>query len=580
MEKADEEPSEKPGPSVIDLVQRAQVLLAELQVFRDRLRHLRQEGNVELSHFRGTVQSELAMLERLLEKPNDTATTHVARSSNLPFLETLWRTVKPSRNLVSLQKRIYTVPGTKQQSQGLRHVRCNGQVTKGKGAKDGAVVVDAITDGGRTWTKVSLITNSRLLFDLAKQGWDSGGSDFDDDEEGQPPSYQVDDLDRDVPLVKTAKELCYAATCFRVRSKRPTVHMVLPRVRYGETSEVDSILDACKAAGVTLHCGTINSVPNPAPSIEDAVQNMAPDPLDSFSNILNIDCTILLALVSEFSHAKVSKQPWFHTALRRQVEIEDNENLLPSLLYPAMGNHELVSTREAVDRMRDIVSTIGTPSEKARTAILLGDDTTLDRAGLTAEMQAWSAYPVPNDWQLPILTIDAHPASNRNSNSNSNDSRLPPQAEVIAANLTTINRSVFLSGWAAGRTTITSNRTVVKQIETELEALSEGELDEEKWPRIWLCPTARSLVGKEKRGVAGRKAELEGKEEGDGKAKGSGKVKGKGKAWPMPDPLRREQQRRNGLDVLGLRAGHEVEDLRPNGYPCEEVLAAKAASLR
>ena len=48
----------------------------------------------------------------------------------------------------------------------------------------------------------------------------------------------------------------------------------------------------------------------------------------------------------------------------------------------------------------------------------------------------------------------------------------------------------------------------------------------------------------------------------------------------VPDPLRREHQRRNGLDCLSKREGREVEDIRPNGYPCAEVLAAKEAASR
>ena len=38
----------------------------------------------------------------------------------------------------------------------------------------------------------------------------------------------------------------------------------------------------------------------------------------------------------------------------------------------------------------------------------------------------------------------------------------------------------------------------MKQIENDLE--KHENLDESVWPKIWLCLTARSLVGKEKRG--------------------------------------------------------------------------------
>lgn len=542
-------------PVLDGLIARAVTLLDELQAFRDRLRSLRQEGNVELGHFRGNIQSELNMLQRLYSTPNDAQTNHVARSSNLPFLERVWSTVKNSRDVVALQKRIYTSSSVKLLSQGMRHVGLDGS-TAGAGkerlSKEGGVLIDAITEGGRIWTKISLVTNQRLLFDLAKQGWDSGGSE-DEDEGVVFQSNDDDDDDRDVPLVKTVKELTHAAKGFRVRTRSPQVYLVLPRIQPGETPEIDAILEECRATGAVLYCGDDLG---PTPAIHDALRIMAPDPMESFTEVLNVDCTILLAIVSEFSHAKVSKEAWFHAALRRQVEIEDNENLLPSLLYPAMGDRKLVCTQEAAKRMREIVSTIGTPSEKARTAIIMGDESNKSQATLVHDMQEWSAYEVLPGWRLPIEVVD--------QNENNCQANLPPQALRVSASMTAINRSVFLYGWASGHTTITSNRTVVKQIEMGLDKTVE-QLDDGVWPRIWLCPTARSLVGKEKRGAKKQEAET-------GKAAVG--------AWPLPDPLRREAQRRNGLDVLSQREGREVEDRRPNGYPCEEVIAAKNASLR
>ena len=538
------------SPVIDDLIARTKTLLLELEAFRNRLRALRLEGTVEIAHFRSTIQSELEMLQKLSLKPESDATNHVARSSNLPFLETVWSTAKKSKDLVSLQKRMYVDSGTKALSQGMRHLQLSGRREKSRDTKSGAIIIDAMTDDGRTWTKVSLVTNTRLLFDLAKQGWDSGASDEEID--GSIPlnshtKAEDGNDDGDIPLLKSAKDLTGAAKMFRVRTKHPLVQLVLPRIQTGETPEVDEILDDCRACGATLFCG---KELQPSSSLEDALEKMAPDPMSRFSDTLNIDCTILLALVSEFSHAKVSKEPWFYRALQRQVEIEDNENLLPSLLYPALGAHQLVCTKEAAHRMREIVETIGTPSEKARTAIMMGEDSSRTQEQLVEEIQEWSAYSVPTGWQLPIRVVD--------QNEDGCQSNLPVEAEKLTADMTAINKSVFKYGWASGRTTITSNRIVVKQIENGLDNLAD--LDDSVWPSLWLCPTARSLVGKEKRGA---------KKEG-----------WKADVLPLPDPLHREQQRRNGLDVLTMRNGHEVEDLRPNGYPSEEVIAAKNASQR
>lgn len=393
-----------------------------------------------------------------------------------------------------------------------------------------------------TWTKYSSITNNRLIFDLAKLGWHS-----DDSEDGQDDALNDSSDEDDVPLVKMAKELCLAARSYRIRTKTPSVYLVLPRIRIGETKQIDAILDKCSRAGAIIVTG--ESI-KPAPALENALSTMAPDPFSTFSSTLNIDCTILLALVSEFSHARVAKEAWFHKGLQRQVEIEGNENLLPALLYPALGARRLVCTREAAIRMKEIVATIGTASEKARTDLLLNADGSKTKEDLIREMQEWSAYPVPEEWQLPIQVVD--------EDENNCMANLSSEAMAVGSHMTAINRSVFMHGWASGRTTVSSNRAVIKQIENNLEKFEN--LDDSVWPSIWLCPTARSLVGKEKEKRTAKKEDWEPRPK------------------TLPDPLTREQQRRNGLDVLAAREGREVVDLRPNGYPCEEVIAAKIAA--
>jgi hypothetical protein len=515
--------------AVTGLVERAKAILAELESLREHLRSIRQERYVEVAHFRGAVQSELAMLQRLLSNSEDQptkSTSHIAKSSNLPFLETVWGMAKKSQGLVALHKRVYYNSPAKSMSQAMHHINIAIKRPSEKDSRNAAVTVDTITNGGFVWIKVSLVTNTRLLYDLAKQGWDSGDDD-DDDEENLPPRITDDDA---VPLVKSAKQLCHAAQSYRVRTKQPAVHLILPRIQPGQTKQVDDVLDQCRAAGATLFFGEDLS---PVPSIQAALSTMAPDPITKFSETLNICCTILLALVSEFSHARVSKQKWFHPALQRQVEIEGNENLLPSLLYPALGGRKLVCTKEAAKRMREIVETIGTASEKARTVIMMGDDQTKSQAELREEMQNWSAHPVPDEWQIPIRVVDQH--------LDDCQEKLPAAGREVVENMTDINRSVFGFGWASGVTTVTSNRVVVKRIENSLE--KHEDLDPSSWPSIFLCPTARSLVGKEKekRGV---------KQDEPSKSKA---------VWPLDDPLRREEQRRDGLEGLSQREGHPLK---------------------
>jgi hypothetical protein len=158
-----------------------------------------------------------------------------------------------------------------------------------------------------------------------------------------------------------------------------------------------------------------------------------------------------------------------------------------------MGDKALVCTQEASLRMRDIVDLIGTETEKARTALLMGEKGgSADREALVSQFQALSDHKVPADWRIPIQVVDAHTEIARGWESG----RLPGLARKIAANLSDINTSVFLYGWASGHLTLSSNKTVAKQIDGWIEEYRDGD-EEVVGPGVWVCDTARSLIGKE-----------------------------------------------------------------------------------
>lgn len=99
-----------------------------------------------------------------------------------------------------------------------------------------------------------------------------------------------------------------------------------------------------------------------------------------------------------------------------------------------------------------------------------------------------SEYEVPEDWMLPVEVVPRGEGVEG----------LPRLAEGVRECLTAINQSVFLYGWRSGRTTVTSNRTVYKVIEAAVEQHRRADEEDVLGPDMWLCPTARSLVGKEK----------------------------------------------------------------------------------
>jgi hypothetical protein len=256
---------------------------------------------------------------------------------------------------------------------------------------------------------------------------------------------------------------------------------------------------------------TVEDLPEASPPVDAVLQQLAADRFESFSEVLNIDCTVLLAFASDLSHGRVEPEDWHNKAISRQIEMESNDQLLPNSLFPACGSREMVCTREAAVRMLEIVEIIGTETEKKRTALLLdlgcGGPSTADqflgqfkRLSLDLDVSPMSSdqrreqfqnlsdYRIPSGWNLPIKVVDVDLPAIK--------CKLPSSAEEVSKNLTAINQSVFLYGWETGRTTISSNRAVSKDIEITIEGNRVDE--EERGPDIWLCPTSRSLVGKEK----------------------------------------------------------------------------------
>ncbi|KAL8916441.1 MAG: hypothetical protein Q9208_008507 [Pyrenodesmia sp. 3 TL-2023] len=475
-----------------DLVNRCHELLNELEAFQKYLQGCKQEEAVELKPFRNSIAAELKSLERLrTANPDSDRTVHALRSSNLPFHRAVWDTTKTCSGLVAFTKRFYwDTPPTRNSK-------------RSQGTKRRCALVDIVAQDGQQWIKVSTVTETRLLFELAKAEWEGAdsGSESDGDgllvnglahttihnatsKNGQVPMCESKDEDERVEIIRQAQDLQKAALAHKVHYKHPSITIILPKISKEPPPEIARILDTIRSTGATVHLGPVATPPD----LQLAFRNIAPDPFANLTSMLNIDCTILLALVSDLSHNATTPEPWFNKAISRQIELEKQEQLLPSTLWPAMAGKDLVCTEEAARRMREIVDTIGTEGERERTEllILLPDQKQAKSADAVRHaFAALSNYTIPSDWILPVRVVDF----------NMNDiSRLPPAAQKVKESLTLINQSVFLYGWTKDLATLTSNRTVAKQIEE----IVEGEEGEQIGPKVWLCSTARSLVGKEK----------------------------------------------------------------------------------
>ncbi|KAI9790742.1 MAG: hypothetical protein M1816_004883 [Peltula sp. TS41687] len=418
-----------------NLLTRGRALLHEIEQFQACLQEQGKENTVDLKAFKNSLQTELKSLRKR------DATIHNLRSSNLPFYTAVWDTAKSCCGVVAISKR-FTIkidddPNTSQPTEKF--------------------TVDIIANGGAEWVKVSTITEMRLIFEMTKNGWEFGQSDT---ESKTDEEHDEDDDDTAIHLQKVVRDLQKAAAGIIFRYTHPKIRIVLPKVELGVTKEIDHLMNTIIAQGCVVQCAKERIAPL---ALDEAIPRMVYDEFALFTPTVNIDCTLLLALVSDLSHGPVTIQPSHHVAIRRQIEREETDRLLPTSLWPAMADREPVCTSHAARRMREIVDLIGTPEEKARTALLMGDDAGgRPRERLLDEFQEYSAHAVPREWRIPIKVVQEDEILDPLG-------ALPSVAKVVSEQLSDINRSVFLYGWARGITTLSSNRTVVKMIEKVVE---------------------------------------------------------------------------------------------------------------
>ncbi|KAF2239051.1 hypothetical protein EV356DRAFT_528931 [Viridothelium virens] len=402
--------------------------------------------------------------------------------TNLPYLETVWLAAKRCKGLVGFSRRVYWVPPPKG-----RYKKTAGPYKEPYTSKEkiaNSALIDVIAEDGAKWIKVSTITPKRLMYEMAERGL--GSEDLlEMQNENMNFLDAIEDEEDKLSIIRVAEDLIKAAHATRVKYKHPRVQLVLPRLA-SDRREIDVIVKRIREMGIEVDCGTeIKNTPLSV-SLENGLLTKARS-----SETLNVDCTVLLALVSDISHTKCLNEPWFNQETQRQVEGEDQQNLLPSLLYPVLQGHSLISTSVAAARMREIVEVVATQSEKKRTSILLGDDPNQDYQQRIQEWRELSCHEVPRALKLPIRVVEPDEA----------EPNLSPMVnavmeKLIQAKSSRVTISALMYGWASGLTTLTSNAVAAKALNKAFDEQPVGQ--EIDGPDLWVCPVPRSLAGKEK----------------------------------------------------------------------------------
>jgi hypothetical protein len=217
-------------------------------------------------------------------------------SSNVLYYEALWNAAKRSSGIVAFRKYYSWKPWI-------------GRPVQSQTTKKSSALVDIVAENGTEWIRVSTISEKRLLFDLAKLGWQNDSDSDDDTPNTQSSNWEGDEDDDQVEIVKNVRDLVRAARANTVQGRPPKVTVILTRMIAGKTKAVDRVLDDMRATGATIYCA--NEVPE-TPALSDALAKMLINRSRAISETINIDCTILLALISDISHKPCPILDWYN----------------------------------------------------------------------------------------------------------------------------------------------------------------------------------------------------------------------------------------------------------------------------
>ncbi|RPD61700.1 hypothetical protein L226DRAFT_461538 [Lentinus tigrinus ALCF2SS1-7] len=399
--------------------------------------HSHQDAVHGLRALREAVKRDLDVLEKFLDDPN--CASAPALSTNAPYLISVWNEV------LHAPHPIVTIMRTFLEGEQPAHVPRRGS------RKPPGVKVDVVADGGRRWIRVNTTKNSRLLAEFREiDSYMTESEDEDDDGTGRP-SLAPKEFDNSIlrvgrSLLEAARQNPLPGT-----TTPPSVTLRLTRLDPSPANpkehdpRVAQTIDILRDMGIDVQLGERD--PSQLPKVSPApVRRLEP------SIRVNLDLSILIALVSDITHSPLPVTPAEADARyvpsaqyrewkrkregnkRSEEEIDGDNGIgkhsralanqalqemgrgllyelrdrLASVSSPDLENVEFWTTPEARDRcLRIVLSKIGGPHEKRRAAALFpAPDASLSEA----VDKYWDESRYPRAF-LPIIPIHVFPSS-------------------------------------------------------------------------------------------------------------------------------------------------------------------------
>ncbi|KAI3393558.1 hypothetical protein diail_4149 [Diaporthe ilicicola] len=434
----------------------------------------------------------------------DKKDTAVIRGCGLNSHQEQWDAIKRTHGLMAFRRRF-----------------------SGNSAKLGTTI-DAVVENGTEWVKVSVVTEKKLIYQMAQEGWNPEDS---TDEE----SAASDSEDTGIGIAKTTSQLVKAARSNRCNTRIPRVRLVLPNLAEGRIEAIDKLLSRIRSLGISkkqegnveilVDCSNSTFLDTPIPPLEAAFANMFRDTnLDRLTPTVNLELTILLSLASDIAHGETEPKEWY--SMQTMSHIEDEAHAPGARLqvvYSALRGRRLECTYEVAKEFCNIVDDLGTETTKTRAAIMFGWEDVQEgfqilqriqpqlsngsgdgvstcggqsnTSGPKNRMEEWrklSIYPVPDELQFPVRMIGEDIFDHKDYASLIEAGKLPPVASKVWEKLDRpYNRSCHLWGWMQDITTVSANSLNTRLVDATVDKGRTSAL--EVGPRMYLTALAISL---------------------------------------------------------------------------------------
>ncbi|KAK4233483.1 hypothetical protein C8A03DRAFT_19451 [Achaetomium macrosporum] len=492
-----------------------EALITQWQRCMEELQRLQQTAEAASRPVRGLhalLKVQQRALDKVIQKQRGSSVTSISPAQYFGLKsccwDDRWAVVKKCRGLVSINKEFPRSPR-------LPVALDDGWLAyKDRPFQEKPVAVDAVVDSGATWLKFISISSKTLAYQVVAEGW---ASEPEDDENGEGADAADGGLGH-TEFAGTVKKIVLAARWNHCQH----VHLILPGLQEGNSEAVDRMIHYIRhkiGAGdvsVEASCAGSPFLAEPPPPLDHAItaliQDREPlvgDDCGRLTGTVNLDPSALVALVTDLHHGPVPLQPEpqqriiIRSILDHETdnnELVSRQDILSSVLYPALRRRKLVCTGLAAAYFRKLIDAISTHSEETRAKLILPplESESASAQELRETLQKWSTVPVPDDLHLPVQIvpdIDLPDVEELIA-----AGKLPPMALSVARDLSPLNRSVYCYGWAHRLTTVTGHRGIERQVRLSLARhWTRGEdSGDERPPDIWHRHLGGYLIHRDK----------------------------------------------------------------------------------